>query len=33
MDSLFEEMAMEAMMEIGLQEDEAERQLEDFINN
>jgi len=32
MDELFEEMAMEAMLEAGLPEDEAERQLEDYLN-
>ena len=32
MDDLFDEMALEAMEEIGLPEDEAERMLEDFEN-
>jgi len=29
-DELFEQMAMDAMMELGLTEDEAERELEDY---
>ena len=31
-DTDFEDMAMSAMQELGLTEDEAERQLEDFNN-
>jgi len=31
-DEKFEEQAMDAMIELGLPEDEAERMLEDFIN-
>ena len=32
MDDLFNEMALEAMEEIGLPEDEAQQMLEDFNN-
>ena len=31
-DELFNEMAMEALMDLGLPEDEAERELEDYNN-
>ena len=32
MDTDFEEMATSAMLELGLTEDEAERQLDDFLS-
>lgn len=33
MDEIFEEMAMEALMSIGLTEDEAETSLNEFLND